>query len=182
MTIHTIHFMRQITPETLIGLQNCSMEAISQGASEIHIHISSEGGSNDCGFAAYHFLRSLPVQITTHCIGNVESMAVILFLAADKRLIVPHGKIKIHPMHWGFNAGPVDHDRLAEFVASMDFDAKRYTAIFKERTEGADKPVDVFAHLMGQAKLLTAAGSQTSGIATGIADAAIPMAAIKWWV
>ena len=182
MTVHTIHFMRGINPDTLVGLQHCSMEAISQGASELQVFISSEGGTTDQGFAAYHFFRSLPITVTMHCIGNVESMAVMLFLAADKRLIVPHGKVKIHPMHWGFNAGTVDHDRLAEYVASLDFDAERYTAIFKERTEGAHEPVDVFAHLMGQAKILGAAAAKTSGIATGVADASIPTEAIRWWV
>lgn len=182
MTLHTIHFMRGINPDTIIGLQNCAMSAIQQGASALQIHISCEGGTTDQGFAAYHFLRSLPIPVTMHCIGNIESMGVMLFLAADKRLIVPHGKIKIHPMHWGFNTGTIDHDRLAEFVASLDFDAKRYTAIFQERTEGADKPVDVFSHLMGQAKLLGATEALTAGIATGITDAAIPATATKWWV
>jgi ATP-dependent protease ClpP protease subunit len=117
-----------------------------------------------------------------HCIGNVESMAVVMFLAGENRIIVPHGKIKIHPMHWGFPGGTVDHDRLAEYVASLDFDAKRYAEIFEERTQGANEIVDVRAHLAGKAELLGAAAAVASGIATSIADAAIPATATKWWV
>ena len=37
-----------------------------------------------------------PVPITMHCIGIVESMAVLMYLAGESRLIVPHGKVKIH--------------------------------------------------------------------------------------
>jgi ATP-dependent protease ClpP protease subunit len=182
MTVHTIHFMREINPETLTGLQNVCLGALQGGATEINIHLSSIGGGTDYGFTAYHFLRSLPVRLTIHCISNVESMAVILFLAADTRLIVPHGKVKIHPMHWGFNAGAVDHDRLREFVDSMDFDADRYSAIFKERTQGADKPVDVSSHLLGKANILDSQSALSAGIATGIAEATIPKDAVRWWV
>jgi ATP-dependent Clp protease, protease subunit len=182
MTSHVIHFLRSINADTLIGLQNTVHGALGGGATELSIHISSDGGSNDHGFAAYHLLRSLPIPVTTHCIGNVESMAIILFLAGEHRLIVPHGKVKIHPMHWAFAAGTVDHDRLTEFVASLDFDAKRYANIFNERTQGAQAPIDVTSHLMGQAKLLEAVEAEDSNIATGIADASIPSTAIRWWV
>lgn len=182
MSIHLIHFMRSINSETLAALQNAALSALKQGATELHIHLSSDGGGNDQGFAAYHFLRSFPIPITMHCIGNVESMAVMLYLAGAKRLIVPHGKVKIHPMLWGFSGGGVDHDRLAEFVASLDFDAKRYGDIFEERTEGALNCVDVRSHLAGQAKLLTAEDSVGAGISTEIADALIPSNVITWWV
>ena len=182
MTLHVIHFMRSINPETLAGLQNVALSALKEGATEIVIHISSDGGTNDHGFAAYHFLRSLPIPVTMHCIGNVESMAIVMFLAGTKRLIVPHGKVKVHPMHWGFPAGAVDHDRLAEYVASLDFDAKRYADIFEERTHGAHKIVDVRSHLAGKAELLGAAASVEAGIATGVAEAAIPATAVRWWV
>lgn len=182
MTLHTIHFMQSINPATLTGLQNVTLSALQQGATELHIHISSDGGTNDQGFAAYHFLRSLPVPLTMHCIGNVESMAVVMFLAGTSRIIVPHGKIKIHPMHWGFPGGTVDHDRLAEYVASLDFDAKRYADIFEEQTKGSNEVVNVRAHLAGQAKLLDATAAVAAGIATGIADAAVPATAVRWWV
>ena|SRR5450759_4731927 len=182
MSLHVIHFLCSINPETLARLQDAALSAIGGGASELQIHISSDGGSNDQGFAAYHFLRSLPVSVTTHCIGNIESMSLVVYLAGAKRLIVPHGKVKIHPMHWGFPGGTVDHDRLAEYVASLDFDAKRYADIFNERTQGANEIVDVRAHLAGRARLLDSAAAVASGIATGISDALIPVTATRWHV
>jgi ATP-dependent Clp protease, protease subunit len=182
VTLHTIHFMRSINPDIFAGFQQVTLSALQQGATELHIHISSDGGKNDQGFTAYHFIRSLPVPVTMHCIGNVESIAVLMFLAGRDRMIVPHGKIKIHPMHWVFPGGTVDHDRLAEYVDSLNFDAKRYAEIFDERTKGANEIVDVRAHLAGQAKLLDAAAAVAAGIATGIADATVPATATRWWV
>lgn len=182
MSLHIIHFMRSINPDTLVGLQNAVLGAVKQKATEIRIHLSSDGGNNNQGFAAYNFLRSLPVPLAIQCIGNVESMAVIMFLAADKRIIVPYGKIKIHPMHWGFGDGAVDHDRLAEYVDSLDFDAKRFADIFDERTSSKSAVVNVREHLAGKAKLLTAEESVEAGIATDISEAEIPKDAIIWWV
>lgn len=182
MTVHTIHFMRSINPDTLSGLQNVTLSALQNGATELRIYISSDGGTNDQGFAIYHFLRSLPVPITMHCIGIVESMALIVYLAAESRLIVPHGKVKIHPMHWGFPAGAVDHDRLSEYVDSLDFDAKRYAEIFDERTSHASGRIDVRAHLAGKAKLLDAGAACEAGIATGVEEAKVAATATRWWV
>lgn len=182
MSLHVIHFMRSINPETLAGLQNAVLSAVNAGATEIHVHMSSEGGNNDQAFAAYHFLRSIPVPITTHCIGNIESMAVVIYLAGTTRRIVPHGKVKIHPMLWGFGGGTVDHDRLAEYVDSLDFDAKRYADIFDERTKGAKDVIDVRVHLAGKARLLNAPAAVASGIATEVSDASVSQTSTRWWV
>ncbi|MFK0089673.1 ATP-dependent Clp protease proteolytic subunit [Pseudomonas sp. NPDC090755] len=182
MALHVIHFMNSINSETLSALQSASLGALREGATEIAIHLSSDGGSTDHGFAAYHFLRSLPVPLTMHCIGNVESMAIIMFLAGERRLAVPHAKFKIHPLHWGFNAGSVDHDRLVEFGESLDFDADRYAVIFEERTKNAEKPLDVRTHLAGRANIFGTTAAIDARLAIDISEVAIPAAAINWWV
>lgn len=85
-------------------------------------------------------------------------------------------------MHWNFSGGAIDHDRLSEYVDSLDFDAKRYAEIFDERTNLATKPIDVRTHLAGKAKLLDAKGACEAGIATKIMEAQIPAEAVRWWV
>jgi ATP-dependent protease ClpP protease subunit len=183
MTLHAIHFMRSVNSETLGGLQNAAHSALLQGATELLIQVSSDGGCNDQGFAAYHFIRSLPVPVTTHCIGNVDSIAVLMYLAGANRTIVSHGKIKIHPMQWEFAKGAVvDHDRLREYVASLDFDVKRYADIFNERTMGAAEVANVHEHLEEQAKIFDAPSAVATGIATCISDAEIPATATRWFV
>lgn len=187
MAIHTIHFLRPIEQASLAYLNDAVQKAIAGGhgfvaATELHVYISSEGGQTDQGFAAYHLLRSVPVPIATYCLSNVESMAVIMFLAGTKRVIVPHGKIKVHPLNWGFREGFVDHDRLAEYVDSLDFDAKRYAEIFEERTAGAAEKLDVRAHLAGRAKILNAQEAVRNGLATEVAECTMPAKAHRWWV
>ena len=43
MTIHVIHFLRSFNAETLAGLQNVTLSAVKGGATEIRIHMSSDG-------------------------------------------------------------------------------------------------------------------------------------------
>jgi ATP-dependent Clp protease protease subunit len=182
MTLHTINFMRDINQDTASKLQELCLSAVSANATELCIYISCTGGNTDAGFAIYNFIRSLPIPVTMHSIGSIESMGVILFLAADTRKIVPNAKFKIHELHWGFANGTVDHSRLAEYVKSLDFDRDRYASIFHERTQGAQIPLNIDSHLRGDAKLLEAKAALDCGLATEISEAAIPSDAIKWWM
>ena len=182
MAIHVVHFYGPITPGSVENLRNCAISALQQEhAEEFHLHISSEGGNLIAGFTAYHFLRSLPIPIVTHNLGNVESIAVLVFLAGTKRYVVPHGRFMVHALHWGFANGPVDHDRLAEYARSLDFDAERYAKIFDERTAGANHPVNVRKHLLGRENIMSAEISIRAGVATSIVEATTPESAVHWW-
>lgn len=81
--LHTIHFLCPVNTATVGQLQNHCLTALSQGATELNIHISSQGGETAAGFTAYNFLKSLPVAVRTHNISNVESIANIVFWLAQ---------------------------------------------------------------------------------------------------
>ena len=51
--------------------------------------MSSAGGMVEEGISLYGFIRSLPVEITIHNIGNIDSIALAVYLAASKRLVNP---------------------------------------------------------------------------------------------
>lgn len=63
---------------------------------EITLYINTPGGEVVSGLAAYDTLRLLKCPIRTVCIGTAASMGSILFLAGDKREMLPHTKIMIH--------------------------------------------------------------------------------------
>ena len=193
MTLHTIHFTQSINTDSFNALKNVALQALRNGAKEITIFLSTDGGNTDFGFTAYEFLRSLPVKLTIHCIGNVESMGIIMFLAADNRIATPHSKFKIHPLHWDFSEMRLDHDRLNEYSESLNFDADRYAAIFEERTKTAIKPLNIRETLSGKASILGASKAIEIHLATSVADAAIPASASgealkgdaarrTWWI
>ncbi len=184
MNLHIIHFFGPINTNAIQGLRDVALQAVAAGASEIRLHLSSEGGTLASAFTAYHFLRSLPIPITAHNFGNIESSALLLYLAAEDRLVAPQARFLLHSMHWGFGNQNVDHLRLTEHVNSLDFDAERYAKIFDERTKGAESHLNIRKQLKGNAKILNAESSLSAGISSSIVstEGRCPKEATCWWV
>ena len=63
---------------------------------EITLCINSHGGEVVSGLAVYDTIRMLESPVRTVCIGTAASMGSILFLAGERRLMLPHCKIMIH--------------------------------------------------------------------------------------
>lgn len=63
---------------------------------EITLYINSPGGCVSDGLAVYDLLQLLNSPLRTVCIGTAASMGAILFLAGDKREMLPHTRIMIH--------------------------------------------------------------------------------------
>ena len=179
--VHIVHFSGSITAAAVYNIRSVCCSALKEGAKDLRLHLSSDGGSSLHTFALYNFLQALPVPLTAHNTGTIESMAVVAFLAADKRLVCPNGRFLIHEFHWEFPAGLVDHLRLKERVASIDNDAERYAEIFDERTKGAKKPIAVRKHLFGTEGIVTAEKSIDAGLVQAVEPPKIPADAANWW-
>jgi ATP-dependent Clp protease protease subunit len=177
-----VHFAGRLDAAPAERLRETCLEALKQRASEIRLHFASEGGRTFQGFTLYHFLRSLPVRLTVHNLSNVESIALVVYLAGDTRLVCPHARFLIHPLHWNFEAGRIDHARLKEYVGKLDNDLERYASIFDERTGSSEVRVPVRDHLSGAEKLIDAAASVQAGIAHEVAEAKVPSDSVTWSV
>lgn len=63
---------------------------------ELIIQISSSGGSSDHGLLAFNFLKQISIPKTTIGMGNVDSAAIMIFAAGDKRLAMPSCRFVLH--------------------------------------------------------------------------------------
>lgn len=73
---------------------------------EIKLYINSPGGDVHSGLAVYDCIRLISSPVTTICIGTSASMGAILYIAGEKRLMLPHSRIMIHdPSFSGGNLG-----------------------------------------------------------------------------
>lgn len=183
MATHYIHFCAGINENTAAQFRELFLKSIAQGASKIVVLLNSDGGSNHSAFGIYSLIRSSPVPVEMYGFGNIESMAVILFLAADVRYCVRHVRFTVHAMHWNFAASTVDAARLAEIAALLTNDRERYSEIFNERTKGAKQPVDVNQHLLSSHLLFDFDAAASAGITTTRAtDIRFEAGAAHWWV
>jgi ATP-dependent protease ClpP protease subunit len=184
MALHIVHFIGPINHTSACTVRNLCLQALQSGASEIELHLSTEGGNMTAGFALYFFLKSLPLPLTTHNIGSVESVGVVIFLAGTKRYACPGTRFLVHPLHWGFgNLVAADHSRISEWRDCLDFDAERYARIFEEATHGASAPADIRYLLTSSARLFDSAQALEAGIIHEAVQARLPEAGTTshWW-
>jgi len=184
MSLHIVHFIGPINHNAVCTIRNLCLQALQSGASEIELHMSTEGGNMTAGFALYFFLKSLPLPLTTHNIGSVESVGVVIFLAGGRRYACPGTRFLVHPLHWGFgNLVAADHSRVSEWRDCLDFDAERYACIFEEATRGAGGRDDIRSNLTGNARIFNADQALAAGIIHQAVQARLPAAGVTshWW-
>ena len=65
-------------------------------ATSFEVYINSEGGVVDTGFDIYNYLKSLGLPITTIGSGMVASIATVIFMSGNKRIVKPNTEFMIH--------------------------------------------------------------------------------------
>lgn len=68
----------------------------NNGVKKVNLLIQSGGGIISDGFAVYTFLKNLPIDISTYNCGFVGSIAIMIYLAGNKRYASNLSKFMIH--------------------------------------------------------------------------------------
>ena len=133
---------------------------------EITLCINSPGGEVVSGLAVYDIIRSLKSPVRTVCTGTAASMGSILFLAGEKREMLPHTKIMIHdPLISGLSGSKKALELEKEAVQLMETRAV-IAGIISERS---GKPLEEVYAKTKEDCFLNAQEAMDFGIATGIA-------------
>ena len=90
--------INQSTSEILLG---SIFDHVNKGTEALYLLFSSSGGGVDQGITIYNLLRGLPVPLTIHNVGSVNSIANVIFLAGKKRIACQHSTFMFHGV--GFN-------------------------------------------------------------------------------
>jgi ATP-dependent protease ClpP protease subunit len=118
------------TTETLIAAM---AQLVNQRIRNVHLLLSTPGGNVMNGMNLYNVLRGLPVHLTTHNVGNVDSIGSAIFLAGEMRYASQHSTFMFHGV--SFQAqGALDQKSLLERIGSLNTDQKRIGDIIKSRT------------------------------------------------
>ena len=135
---------------------------------EITIYINSPGGEVQSGLAAYDLLKLIEAPITTVCIGEAASMGAILFLAGDRRVVLPHSSIMIHdPAPGGGNMIGMKPDEMEEKLSKLKRTRDRLCEIIAEAT---GKPVKQIMKKTCRDSFFTAEEALEYGLATEMAE------------
>lgn len=160
----TIYINGQIgsTPEqTGVELIDIIQQVKSQsGATSFRVHINSEGGVVDTGFDIFNYLKSLQVPITTIGSGLVASIATVIFMAGDSRILTNGTEFMIHSPMGGIDGTA---DQIAEYAESVrDCENK----LIKFYTNQTGLSSDALAPLLRNETWLTGEQAISLGFAT----------------
>jgi len=129
-----IKFFAPVIDVTINRLTEAIDQRMMQGVSKYTLLISSPGGSVFHGLSAYNYLKGLPVTITTHNFGSVDSIGVILFCGGSKRLSVPQARFLLHGVSASFQSGRLEEKQLEERLKGLQNDVENIARVIAENT------------------------------------------------
>jgi ATP-dependent Clp protease protease subunit len=167
-----ISFAAEIVPQTTEALIGAMANFVNQGFKQIHLLLSTPGGSVMHGITIYNVLRGLPVTLITHNVGNVDSIGAVVFLAGEKRYACPQATFMLHGVAFGTNTPAQFYERnLKERLASVQADQERIKAIYNDRA-GID-PETAEKFFLGESTI-SAADAIKGGLAHELRPVEIP--------
>lgn len=91
-----IYLPEEITYETFPFVKSSLDLLCEKSEDPVEIAILSRGGDIEAGMALYDTIRSRDNQIITSGYGYVESIAVWVYIAGDKRIAYPNARFMVH--------------------------------------------------------------------------------------
>ena len=129
-----IKFFAPVIDVTINALMDAIDQKMKQGITEFILLISSPGGSVFHGLSGYNYLKGLPVSITTHNFGSVDSMGIVLFCGGSRRLSVPQARFLLHAVSSGFKNERLEEKQLEERLKGLKIDIENIAKVIAAST------------------------------------------------
>lgn len=147
-------------------------EYVNKRFDSITIAISSGGGRVRDGLYLYNSLISLPVSLTMHNVGQVNSIATALFMAGNERYANPHTSFMFHGVGFDMPAGGrLEQGDLETKLMSVRQDQEIMSRIIRERTNVSEQQISQWWRVMD---VIDAARAESVGIIHQVRDFKIP--------
>jgi ATP-dependent protease ClpP protease subunit len=167
-----ISFSAEINVNTTEHLIAVLAQQANQGVDHVYLMLSTPGGAVMNGLNLYNVMKAMPFKITTHNVGNVDSIGNAIFLAGEERFACPHSTFMFHGVGFDIQAGArLEQKNLQENLDRLLADQERIGNILKERSQlNAGEITDLFR----EARTKDAAFALEKGMISDIRDVNIP--------
>lgn len=166
-----ISFSAEINANTTESLLAAMASCSNGGTAEVHLLISTPGGTVMNGMNLYNVLRALPFKLVTHNVGNVDSIGNAVFLAGEERFACPHSTFMFHGVGFDPGAERQEEKVLRERLDGILADQKRIGDVIDERTTLEPEQIEL---LFREAQTKDATYAVSAGIVHAIKDIDIP--------
>jgi len=137
-----VRFFAPVIDATVNALMSAVDQKMKQGTKDFIILISSPGGSVIHGLSAYNYLKGLPVSITTHNFGSVDSIGIVLYCAGSRRLSVPQARFLFHGVNVQFRGEQnLDEKLLEERLKGLRIDVENIAKVIAANTGKSTKDI-----------------------------------------
>ena len=146
----------------------------SDGVETAHVLLQSNGGYVSDGICLYNFLINSPIEFVMYNAGAVASIAVILFLAGERRYASETARFMVHKSHATTTPG-ARPDALKIIVDGLRADDLRTEQILRKHVMFSDEnwAVHEYSDLH-----LTAREACAVGMINGVRDFKAPKGAL----
>ncbi|HEU4845508.1 MAG TPA: ATP-dependent Clp protease proteolytic subunit [Burkholderiaceae bacterium] len=110
-----------------------------------HILLQSNGGYVSDGICLYNYLSKLPIHFVTYNAGAVASIAVIVFLAGERRYASETARFMVHKSHASAPHG-ARPDALRIIVEGLQADDARTEQIIREHVRLTEEHWQIHAY------------------------------------
>ncbi|PWE56757.1 hypothetical protein DEM27_10365 [Metarhizobium album] len=168
----TVVFSADITVASAQNFATILSNMVSQKYTHLTIGINSTGGGVQPGVFLHNLLISMPMEITTHNIGNVDSIANVVFLGGSHRRSCHSSTFMFHGVGFDLSGNVrMEEKNLTELLDSVNADHDRISRIISSRTELA---VEDCRQLFSQQKTRGAEWALENGMVHEICDFSMP--------
>ena len=130
-----ISFFGDISLPNVQNLMNTFLQISGQNPSLISFLFSSPGGDVSAGITFYNFLKSLSTKIIVYNMGNIDSVATVIFLAGNERFACPHSTFLFHGTKCRIFADQaLDLSNVREMESRIEKDEEKIAGIIASNT------------------------------------------------
>jgi ATP-dependent Clp protease protease subunit len=167
-----VSFSAEINVVTTEVLLNVVSNIVANNIPEVYLMLSTPGGVVMNGMNLYNVLRAMPIKLTTHNVGNVDSIGNVVFLAGEKRYACKHSTFMFHGVGIDIAQGVrLENKLLRERLDGIEADHLRIGGVIEDRTK-LDKAT--IAQLFLEARTKDAEFAVKNGFVEDIRDVQIP--------
>jgi len=145
------------------------------GYKDVTLLFCSGGGSIDEGLSLYSYIRALPYKITMHAIGPIDSIAVPVFLAAqkEKRFCSSTSRFTFHDISMEVKPGSYSGAQINDANLITESSKSIFMQILQSETSFRQEDFKSL-NLYNETRIISPGTAQEKGIVKEIKDASIP--------
>jgi ATP-dependent protease ClpP protease subunit len=163
-------FQGELDAQSVASLMRAVSTALGNGSTDMHLVITSFGGSVEYAQAAYGFLKAAPVNLTTYNISTVQSAANMIFLAGRQRVASSAATFVLHPVTRSL-AGKHNEHEIKDQLQLLSIGIKSTEAIYRNELKLSEAQYDELEH---HNLILDAQGALIAGLVQRVAELTLP--------